>query len=235
MAVGTSNGSGLFSMERPVKPHLLNADGLAGEVRDLRSDVGRVLTPVAAFTVDEFTNAAAADANAIKTSVASVAAPTVYEGAALNGVLGSGLMNPARNVTISTAGVTPADAPATALIEGKDLDGRSLSETIVVSQVAGTAVGVKAFARVTKITLPAADGVDALLEFGFGDKIGLSKSIKTRAGLTTLLQEIEAGVVVTTGTIADSVVGAPHGTYLAAMVPDGAKDYAVYYEYDPTA
>jgi hypothetical protein len=70
---------------------------------------------------------------------------------------------------------------------------------------------------------------------GFGILMGLNKLIVARAGLTGLIREIETGVLVTTGTIAASAAGLPNGTYDAANPPNATRDYAIYYEYDPTA
>jgi hypothetical protein len=117
-------------------------------------------------------------------------------------------------------------------VTGTDIDGNALTETITVAQTAAQAVGVKAFATVTQIDFPAADGTAALLEVGIGNAIGLAKPIKSRAGLAALILEIEAGSVVTTGVVADAATGAPKGTYTPSTVPDAANDYAVYYEYD---
>lgn len=233
-----SNGSGLFSNKGPLKPHLLQqTGGLAAEINDLRKDAGSALAPMAAITVDEFINPPAADVDAIKLAIASDLAAQSYSGAALDGVVGVGTMSPPRTMTTTVGGGVPADAPVDAEFVGVDIDGNPISEVVAFNQVGGTTAGTKAFARVTRIDLPAGDGVGALLEFGFGDELGLSKSIKTRAGLTTLIMEIEDGVKVTTGVVIPptTVSALPHGTYLASNLPDGARDYALYFEYDPTA
>lgn len=231
-----ANGSGLFRNQYAKKPHLLQASGgIAAEVKDLRDDIASSLGGLAAITVDEYTNAPAADTDAFKTAIATVAAVVTYSGTALNGVVGEAALAYPRNVTVTTGGATPADAPATATINGVDVNGSAISETITVAQTAATAAGTKAFSKVTSIELPAADGTAATLEFGFGDLLGLSQPIKTRAGYTGSILEIEAGTATTTGAFADTTVGAPNGTYLPTTVPDGSTDYAVYYEYDPTA
>ncbi len=230
-----SNGSGVLSTKAPKKPHLVNrAGGLPAEIADLRADLAAEFAPHAAFAVEEWTDPPAASANAIKTAIATVAAVTTYSGAALNGTVGAAVMSPPRNITVTTAGATPADAPATAVINGLDVNGNAISETITVAQTATIATGVKAFAQVTSIVLPAADGTGATLAFGFGALIGFAKKLKTRAGLATLLMEISGGTKVTTATIADAATGLPNGTYSAAAAPDGSRDYAVYYEYDAT-
>jgi hypothetical protein len=232
------NGSGLFSDQRPAKPHLVDGKtGVAGEVDDLRDDLGGALLPLAAITVDEFTDVAAADADGIKESIASVAAAVTYSGTDLDGATGGAVMSPPRNVNVTTAGATPADAPATATINGLDVDGNALSEDLAVPQTAITVNGTKAFAQVTSIVLTAGDGTGALLTFGVGSLLGLSKTIKSRAGALALLDEIDAGSLLAapTATVADATTGAPHGTVDPSTSPNGTNDYAYYYEYDPTA
>jgi hypothetical protein len=144
-------------------------------------------------------------------------------------------MSPPRNITVTTAGGTPADAPATATIVGTDVNGAAITETITVAQTATIAVGAKAFAKVTSITLPVGQGAGATVAFGFGALMGLAKKIKTRAGLTSAVREVVAGAEVATGTFAASAVGLPNGTYSPADAADGARDYALYYEFDATA
>lgn len=237
-------GSGLFSDQRPVKPHLVEGKtGVAGEVDNLRQDVATVLGGLAALTVEEFTDPAVADVDAIRAAAATVAAARTLSGADLDGAVGGDEMVPPRNITITTAGVTPADAPANATINGwvRDSSGKLIaqSETIAVSQIAGAAAGALAFSKVESIDEEAADGTAATLAYGFGDIIGLGKPLKSRAGAAMVVQEVEAGTVLAadavTGTFVDAATAAPHGTYEPATVPDGSNDYALLYEYDPTA
>jgi hypothetical protein len=229
-------GSGILSKSKPAKPHLTQVgSGLAAEVTDLRKDVMRAVAPLAALTVEEFTDVVAASTTAIKTAAATVAAPTTYSGAALNGSVGVGLMNPPRQIVITTAGVTPADAPANATIVGIDVAGKALSETVTVAQTAAAATSTKCFAKVTSITLPAADGVGATLAFGTGTALGLALPAKSRAGLVPLIAEVVAGTKVTTGTMAAPAAAGPYGAYTPATAPNGTNDYAIFYEYDATA
>ena len=184
------------------------------------------------MAVDEFTDEPAADPNAIVLSQASVAAPVSLSGATLDGVVGGAVMEAARNITVSTAGLTPADAPATMDVTGTDENNNAQTETITVAQTATIVAGVKAFKTVTQIDFPAADGTAALLEVGFGEVLGLSKPLVSRAGLGAVVHEIAAGSSVTTGTFVDAATSPPNGTYAPATVTDGSNDYAVYYEYD---
>jgi len=232
-----ANGSGLMSRQYANKPHLLQTSGgIAAEVKDLRDDLIAELSMVAGVAVEEFTNPAAADVNAIKLSIASAAAIQTYTGAALDGVVGLLAMSPPRNISITSTAHADIDAVAV-VITGKDVNGDDITESITLTDGGGvTDVGAKAFAKVTSIVVPAQSGVGGALEFGFGDIIGFLRPLKSRAGLAAVVREIAVGAVVTTGTFvaAPAVAGAgqPNGTYLAAAVPDATRDYAVYYEMD---
>lgn len=221
------SGSTLFQNQNAKVPHLVQSDGgLSGEVKDLRADLDVELGKLVPITNDEYTNAATAVTNAIKTAIASVAAPVTYSGAQLNGAVGANALPIPRNITVTTAGVTPADAPATATINGL-YRGKVQTETITVSQTAATAVGVKPFSKVTSIVLPAADGTAATLAFGFGAGLGLSHIPKVRAGGVRPVQETMDGTAPTAGAIT------ANGLYTPNTAPDGVHDYNVMYEFDP--
>lgn len=228
-------GSGIFSKAKVLKPHLAQVSGgIAAEVADVRNDVSRAFAPLCAVTVEEFTDVIAASSTAIKTAAATVAATTTYSGAALNGAVGAGTLNPPRQIVITTAGATPADAPATATINGLDAQGKTISEVVTVAQTATTATSTKCFSKVTSIVLPAADGVGATLAFGIGTALGLSLPAKVRAGLVAPVCEVVAGAKVTTGTISTPAAAGPYGAYVPATAPNGTNDYAIWYEYDAT-
>jgi hypothetical protein len=219
----STNGSGLFTDQKAAVPH-----SMTREVEDLRNDTARVLKPMCAMTVDEFTNALAASAAGLKAATAStVAVQTVLEADLLAGGKTELAANP-RNVTFTTAGATPADAPATAVVTGFDAEGKAQTETVTLAQTATIANGVKAWSKITSIVYAAGDGAGATIAIGYGVVLGLTKTPKTRAGLTSAVHEISGGAVVTTGTL-----DATNKTYTPAAAPDGARDYAVYYEYNP--
>lgn len=237
-----SNGSGLFGDQSPDKPHLVSGkSGVAGEVDDLRSDVRQVLAGLAAFTVDEFTNPPAADTDAIRLAAATVVTARTLSGADLDGVVGEAEMVPPRVLTATTAGATPANAPATAVVTGKVRNSKGVletqTETIALSQIAATVTGTKAFSTVVSIAEAAGDGVAATVAYGFGAAMGLGKPLISRAGAAAVLAEIEAGTVLAadavTGIFTAAAASSPHGLYSPANAANGARDYAVYYEYDP--
>ena len=229
--------SGLFSKQKAQRPHLVRGTGgIAGEIADLRNDIEDELGVLAAVAVEEFIDPPASAVDAIVVALAPDDTQAVsLSGAALDGTIGAAEMDPPRNLTFDTLGATPADVPATADVVGTDVNNQPLLETVTLSQIVGQAVGVKAFKTVVSIDYPIADGTDATVSVGIGEQFGLAKTIKSRAGLADLTREIEAGSIVTTGTIVDAATSEPNGTYEPATVADAANDYAIYYEWDPTA
>lgn len=217
------SGSGLFTNQAPAIPHLSK-----GETADLRADVARVLLPMAALTVEEYTNPAAAAAAGLKAATASsIAVQTVLTA----GLLAPGiaaLLAYGRNVTFTTAGATPADAPANAVVTGTGMNDEVVTETITVAQTATISSGSKIFKTITSIVFGAGEGVAATVAIGFGLAMGTLKTPKVRAGMAALVREIAIGALVTTGTL-----DAANKSYTPASAQDGAKDYAIFYEYNP--
>lgn len=225
-------GSGQFSGQKAKIPHLSD-----GELKDLREDIGREFVANAAIAVEEWTNPAAADVDAIVTDILSVTTARTLSGSQLNGVVGAGVLDPPRNITVTTASSgTPADVPPTTTINGLDVNGNAQSEVLTISQTAATVAGAKAFSKVTSIVETAGQGTAGTLSYGFGAKLGLNKKLKVRAGALAVLAEVAGGAVLapgsTTGTFVTPATGAPNGTYAPAAAPNGTLDYALFYEYD---
>lgn len=224
-------GSGQFSSQKAQKPHLLvGSGGLAPEIQDLRADIKADFISNAAICIEEFTAPAAAAAAGISAAAAS----QVAAGRSATLLALAANISPPRNITVTTAGATPADAPATALVTGKDIFGNVMTETLNIPQTATIAVGAKAFASVSSIVEAAGEGTAATMSYGTGALIGLAKPIKTRAGLTAPVREIANAAVVTNGVFATTAVGVPNGTYAPNSAPNGALNYALFYEYDAT-
>jgi hypothetical protein len=223
-------GSGQFSSPKAQKPHLLaGSGGLASEVADLRADIKKDFLSNAAIAVEEFTDPPAAGVALIS----AVAQSQVAAGRSAVLLPLAANISPPRNITVSTgAGGTPADAPATVVVTGKDINGAVQTETLNISQTAATVAGVKAFASVTSIVEAAGEGTGAALSYGIGALIGLGKPLKTRAGLVAVIREVAVGAVVTNGTFALPAASPPNGTYSPNSAADGSRDYALYYEYD---
>lgn len=222
-----TTGSGLFSDKRAYKPHLVDGKGgVAGEVDDLRRDVLSTMALMAAITVEEFIDPPLGAVDDLETATATTVAPrtvTVFEAAGL-----AALAAQPRNVTITTAGVTASDAPATAVITGTYM-GAVQTETVTVPQTAASVASTKPFDGLTSVAYAAADGTGATNSIGIGGGVGVTTVPKTRGGGVTLFREVEAGAVVTTGALTAERL------YTPATAPDGSNDYAIYFEYDPTA
>lgn len=217
-------GSGLFSRAKAYLSHKVKP---GSEIYDIRKDVGDELDPLAAIAVEEFTNPAAGAANDLLVATAStVAVQTILEA----GLLAPGLAKLAafpRNLIFTTAGATPADAPATVVVTGT-FNGVAQTETINIAQTATVATGVKPFSTITSIVYAAGQGAAATVAIGVGGGLGVTRKPKARAGLVAPVREIAVGVAVTTGALtADNL-------YTPAAAPDGTRDYCVFYEFDAT-
>lgn len=184
------------------------------------------------FVVDELTNPLAAAAAGLKAATATVTSTVSLTAADLLTAGKDELAARPRNITFTTAGVTPANAPATATVTGTDVNGDAITETITLAQTATIAEGAKAFKTITAIDYPAGDGTAATVSIGYGNKFGLSRKARTRAGAVMRGTEISAGSVVTNGTLVVAATGLPNGTYTPNTAPDGANDYAIAYETD---
>lgn len=222
-----ANGSGLFGNANPAIPHLVKGPGgLKGEVFDLRGEIKEAFEPLAALTVDEFTNPVAASATAIKTAFATAITAQVFTGAALNGAVGATTMTPPRNITV-TAAANAGGYLGNATITGT-FRGVAQTETIAITD-STTVAGVKMFDKVTSISIPIQPDALGSISVGTGVLLGLAKTPKARAGLATVIKEVVDAVVVTTGTLS-----ATNSSYTPAAAPNGAHDYALYYEYVPS-
>ena len=213
-----------FGLRRPIKVRA----GAKALLREISG--GAVVTAPADMVVDEFTAPALAVANGLFAATAtSVAVQTILTAALLAGGKAALAAYP-RNVTFTTSGVTPSDAPATATITGTDVNGAALVEVVNVAQTGTIAKGVKAFSTITSIVYSAGDGAGALVAVGFGDLLGLSHPIKFRGGYTGPIKELNNGAVVTSGAFVAAATGLPNGTYDPAGHADGSTNFVVYYE-----
>lgn len=80
-----------------------------------------------------------------------------------------------RTITATASGTATDIGAIVIVVEGLDVAGNEIVEALPAFTVdtAGTVEGTKAFASVTKITLPAHDGLGAATSFGWGNSLGL--------------------------------------------------------------
>ena len=236
--MSASYGSGLFKLQTALFPHLVVGEhSINGEIGAIRRDIARVLGYLVAVTIEEYTAPPAAVSAAILAATASSTTAQTYQAGALSGSIGSGVISPPRNITVTTAGATPTHAPATVTVNGFDAQGGALTETITgVNGGAATYAGIKCFAKVTSISTPAAGGTDATFSVDTGIVIGLAQTPKLRAGQTVGLVRAEivdgAAVSPPTGVLTTVAAHPPFGAYTPASAPNGTHKYSIEYEFD---
>jgi hypothetical protein len=180
----------------------------------------------------EFAAPAAAAAAGLHAATATTVAPQTLLTADLVSGGVTALAAYPRNVTFTTAGGTAADAPATAVITGTDIDDNALTETVSLAQTATIASGVKAFKTITSIVYAAGDGTGATIAVGFGSVFGLAKKAKVRQGGPVVYAQTLDGAVVTNGTFVVPATGAPYGTWSPSTAPNASHNYVISYEWD---
>lgn len=131
------------------------------------------------------TFAAIADVDAIKTAIATAAAPATYSGVALNGAIGAAALGVSQTFTVKTRANAGAYVTANPIVvTGLDWQGKIISESVSLTQTNGgeTVQGTKAFARFTSIAVPAQNDTSGSFEFGVGDILLDMPARELRAG-----------------------------------------------------
>ena len=122
-----------------------------------------------------FTKSSITSANALVTSLATSASPSVISGAGLNGTIGANVftygtyaIKTCQSVTVTTSTHTGSYNLVAITVAGLDAKGNAITDTLTLTQVNGneTLKTSKGFTQVTSITVPAM--VDALGAFTFG-------------------------------------------------------------------
>lgn len=143
-------------------------------------------------------------------------------------VLTTGITNPAvpRNITATTDGTAAHIGAIAVTIEGTNYADEVITETLpaFTADTKGTVVGSKAFKTVTKISIPAHDGLGATTAIGWGDKFGLPYKLYADELVILKLfdKAVDSGTVANSATVLESNTFDPNGT------PDGEKDIDLY-------
>jgi hypothetical protein len=102
-----------------------------------------------------------------------------------------GIPDYARNVTVTPGGTTADVNEGNIVVDGVDIWGNVIQDLIAIAENASTIVtGVKAFARITKVTFPIQDGAGATYTIGTGPALGLGRCfvkpcvLQSKAGTT---------------------------------------------------
>ncbi len=117
-------------------------------------------------------DAPSADTDAIMTVQATATTAQVCTGATLDGVVGTTVFWPPRNVTLTLNSHADWD-PSTILVEGLDAFGAPCAEAFEVPNGGNvTLTGVVAFSRVVNVKIPPQTGTNGTLDVGLGLAIG---------------------------------------------------------------
>lgn len=148
----------------------------------------------------------AGSATGLLAATATVAAPvTVLAAAMLSGGVALLDANP-RRLVFTTAGVTPADAPATVDISGT-VNGEAQTETgLALSQIAGAVTSTKAWDGTgLSVAYAAADGTAATVAIGYG------QGVHNSADVTNVITAANAtyGTLFTGDTWSESITTPP--------------------------
>lgn len=234
-----TTGSGLFDKQRAIAPYKVapGKSGYPGELGDLRRDVREMLAPLFAPTPREYIDPIVGAADSLLAAAATVAAAVKLLPADLEAATLADMANNPRQVVFTTAGVTAADAPAEAVVVGKDPKGLSVTETIVLAQTAAAVTTNNFFSEIESISYPAADGTGATVAIGIGDKLGLTYKPKVRGGGVPVVLELEDGAAADIpGTVTPAGANdLPYGSYTPNSTLNGELDFLIVYEFDPTA
>lgn len=101
--------------------------------------------------------------------------------------------NVPRNITATAGGTATDIGEIQVIVEGTNYNGDVITETLPAFTVdtAGSVTGNKAFKTVTKITIPAHDGVLATTTIGFGEKLGIPYKLTHNTVLNTYLDNVK--------------------------------------------
>lgn len=111
------------------------------------------------------------DDDAIKTSIATVAAAITYAGAGLNGAVGVAEMNPEKHISVTTASNAGSYALLPITITGTNYLDQIITDTITPTLADGneTLQTSKPFKKVTSIAIPAQNDTGGHFKFGVLD------------------------------------------------------------------
>ena len=114
----------------------------------------------------------AADADAIIATGASAATAQTISGGSLDGAIGGDEMLQPRNLTLTLSNHANWDA-TTAVVTGEDEEGQVIQESFLIPDGGNaTVTGVKHFAKVTSLYIPAQAGASGTFTLGTGSKLG---------------------------------------------------------------
>jgi hypothetical protein len=217
------SGSGLLHKFYSRFPEITpGKSGINGLIGDVLQALEATFIPQAGIVVEEFTAPLAAATNNV---MAASATPALGVTTTLLPVAGGGaneltlatvqnLAAAPRQITFTTAGATPANAPVSATVYGADERGLPTVEVVPLEQVAGAVTTGNYFSNITKIVYAVGKGAGATIAIGLAATIGLSRVPKKRTGVYVLFKELMDGSAAATPGVLDSAADNTAATIL---------------------
>lgn len=191
--------------------------------------------------LDDFGAIDAPDDDGIVTTFATSTSLVTKSGAGLNGVVGATVMDPPRNIVITTAAASAAyNTTDPIVITGTDVFGNVLTESRTPLNANGNEdlVGLKCFRTITSIAFPAQLTTGGSFKVGFGVKIGPRQKVKWTVSQFLFLQAfyIDGSPDTTPSyTTIGLAASPPNGAIdLTSFPPDGGTQFAAAYIKDLT-
>jgi len=157
----------------------------------------RALTSVNGVSVAAFTCAAGGNWDTAAVATGETAAVDFSGGETSDDVLVTGITSPSapRNITATSDGTAGDIGAIQVIIEGTNFFDEAITETLpaFTANSKTTVAGNKAFKTVTKITIPAHDGLAATTAIGWGDKLGLPYLLTRNTVLGAYLDNAKEG------------------------------------------
>ncbi len=144
---------------------------------------------VATGDADNQAGTTAAAPTSIKLQFATSTSQQVFTGAALNGAIGVGNIDPRRPITVTLGGTVGSFTNgSTIVVEGIDVVGQPITNTLTIDTgaIPGTLTGGNDFASVTKVTVAAQAGTAGTIQVGTGSFAGKGSLYLEKAGLQGL-------------------------------------------------
>lgn len=128
----------------------------------------------------------------IATGGVSSASPQTYSGAALNGSIGAGAMNPPR-VAVLQLSASASWLATTAVVTGLDESGATVTDSLAIPLNGGVRVeGTTLFASITSVAIPAQGGTAGT--FTMGTDVPIPDSNATPQTLTCRAMTLQIGI-----------------------------------------
>lgn len=103
-----------------------------------------------------------------------------------------------RQISITPGGTTASVAAGNILVEGLDATGDAISENVAIAADAtATVLTTRAFASISKITIPKQDGAGATYDVGVTDNLGIPYALAHNTVLAAYLNGVREGTLPT--------------------------------------